>query len=316
MKGDRNMLSPGDEVPFAAFLLPKVLRVIPDAAVAIDSGGRILCVNSRTEHLFGYSRGELTGRPIEILVPERDRRHHAELRHGVKLTEAYRPMGQSSAWFTARRKDGTEFPADISLCSVATTTGTTVIAVVMNATARKNFEVELRRSANTDSLTGVLNSGAFEDYLTQALARHHRYGNVGAVLMADIDGFKKINDTHGHAVGDEVLKTVAARIRDSCREVDVVARVGGDEFMVLLEDIDTVAAIDTSVARIHVALDKPVLLDGHTIDVRTSIGVAYFPADGTDPHTLRSRADKAMYAVKASGGGAVRRYRKQPDSTG
>ena len=173
--------------------------------------------------------------------------------------------------------------------------------VTRDVTAEKLAQRAAYELAHYDALTGLFNRTMLAGLLERALARARRHGRPLAVLFVDLDGFKQINDTLGHAVGDVVLQVVARRLRDAVRSEDALARLGGDEFLVILEDYAG-AAPDDAVRRLLATLAQPMFMEGRELRLSASIGVATFPGDSADADTLVRQADMAMYRVKASGG--------------
>ena len=177
-----------------------------------------------------------------------------------------------------------------------------------NSRLRANQE-QLERMARYDPLTGAANRMLLEDRIAQAVTRARRSGRGAAVLLIDLDGFKMVNDTRGHAAGDQVLKALADRMTAAVRESDTVARIGGDEFVVLLEDMDgpedAIAVADKLVME---AREPFLLATGGLCWISASIGIAFCPKDGSDVHTLLRHADEAMYSVKSSGKNGQRAY--------
>jgi diguanylate cyclase (GGDEF)-like protein len=160
-----------------------------------------------------------------------------------------------------------------------------------------------QRQALHDALTGLPNRSLLQDRLEQAIRAAARDGRAAAVLLIDLDGFKQVNDTLGHAHGDGVLQRVAAQLSETVRDVDTVARLGGDEFAVVLPDVDPEGGVSEVLGRLHMALDVPVAAGGLQLHVSASIGVAVFPDHGQDAETLVRRADMAMYQAKRSNSG-------------
>ena len=166
----------------------------------------------------------------------------------------------------------------------------------------------LYRQANYDSLTGLVNRQAFSDRVSEAVRRAGRDGHRGAVLFLDLDRFKQINDTEGHAVGDEVLRQIAMRLERHVRSTDTVCRLGGDEFAIIAAEYDSDAVITGLCRRLIDTINEPVEVEGHRHEIDVSIGVSLFPDDGTDVGTLLMKADVAMYEAKSQSGSAFSFY--------
>ncbi len=177
-----------------------------------------------------------------------------------------------------------------------------LIGTVQDITARRSAQERLVELAEYDVLTGLPNRSLFRDRLSQAIARARRSSGLLAVMFVDLDHFKEINDTLGHAAGDTVLKTTATRLREQFRQADTVARLGGDEFTVILENVATEAEVAAVADKICDALRLPIILNGGHQTVHASIGIALYPRDGTDMDTLVGVADLAMYDAKRLGG--------------
>jgi diguanylate cyclase (GGDEF)-like protein len=163
---------------------------------------------------------------------------------------------------------------------------------------RDEIETQLQESAVTDALTGMRNRAAFIEHLDQAVLRARREGRRFGLLFVDLDNFKRINDTLGHAVGDDLLREVAGRIEATVRDSDVAARLGGDEFIVLVDDCPNIQALAD---RLLAALREPFAIGGHALDATASIGAALYPEHGVDGIDLMRSADLAMYRAKAEG---------------
>ncbi|WP_168798595.1 diguanylate cyclase [Herbaspirillum sp. ST 5-3] len=160
---------------------------------------------------------------------------------------------------------------------------------------------ETRRHANHDELTGLPNRRLFKDRMRQALAQAARKNRLVALVLVDLDGFKAINDSFGHSVGDELLRIVAERLNGSTRLSDTACRYGGDEFVVLFPDLSDRASVEAVTAKVRACFDKPCVLGGRSINVKASIGCAVYPDDAEDMGDLLHRADKAMYGFKIGG---------------
>jgi diguanylate cyclase len=290
-----------------------VLEAAPDALVVVDRTGRIVQLNSPAEQLFGYTRAELLGQPVEVLVPERDRAAHQRHRASFQAEALRRPMGAGPE-LNGRRQDGTEFPVEISLSPLVTGRGTLVLAAIRDISARKRAEAErshllreraiyaeISRLARHDPLTGLPNRILLHDRLGGAIASAGRRGCLLAVLFLDLDRFKQVNDSLGHSTGDRLLRAVADRLVATVRSSDVVSRQGGDEFVVLLSEIDHRDDAMLAASKIIGAVAGPHRVGTHDLHATASIGIAVYPGDGTDAETLIKNADIAMYYAKDHG---------------
>lgn len=401
-----------------------LLEFAPDAIVISNAHGRISVVNSQAEKLFGYSKAELKGQAIEILIPARLRGDHDRYRKEYHGQPHPRPMGAGMDIFCVR-KDGSEFPGDISLGPLETSEGRLVMAVVRDVTERRlleaqnreaaryarslieasldplvtissegtitdvnhatevatgvareqligsdfayyftepdmarngyrqaflngmvrdwpltlesvsgqkldvlynasvyadesgkvqgvfaaardvterrKFERELSYQATHDALTKLPNRVLFQDRLQQAIAHSRRAERNVAVLFLDLDNFKQVNDTLGHAIGDSLLCEVAERISNVLREGDTVARFGGDEFVILLQEGLAVADLDGITRKILNSIGAPYDIKGNLLYANASMGITIAPLDGDNPEALLRNADTAMYAAKGLG---------------
>ena len=281
-----------------------LLETAPDAMVIVDESGRIVLVNSQTERLFGYARDELIGELVEMLVPERFASEHPKHRKAFAVDPQARPMGSDLDLY-ARRKDGTEFPVEISLGPLETEEGTLISSAIRDVTERKLARDALTYQARHDSLTGLPNRGLFLDRLEHAIDRAKRSHSMLAVLFLDIDDFKLVNDTLGHEAGDRLLVEMTPRLRGALRPGDTVARFGGDEFVVLCEDLSSELDATRIAERIAFACSRPVTLGPHQHLVTISGGVVVVDRGSSTATELLRDADAAMYRAKATGKGRV-----------
>jgi diguanylate cyclase (GGDEF)-like protein/PAS domain S-box-containing protein len=278
-----------------------LLETAPDPIVEIDNDGRIVLANARTDELFGYERSEIVKRPIEKLFSERSREVVAERFHGIiSGTDAAGSLvlGQDM-W--GLRKDGTEFPVDVTVSTVETDEGLVITSIIRDVTDRKRFETQLKHLADHDALTELFNRRRFEEELSEYAEHARRYNETGAVLLLDLDRFKFVNDTHGHKAGDEVIRAVGSALRDSVRQSDIVARLGGDEFAVLLKNVHRAEAERVAGLMLETVRARELPLAGHRTTMTTSIGIAPFGDDAITENLLVN-ADLAMYEAKEAGG--------------
>jgi diguanylate cyclase (GGDEF)-like protein/PAS domain S-box-containing protein len=249
-------------------------------------------VSDACKALLGYRANELTGTPIT------DYMHPDDL--AVTRASIIRVMnGQPHFDFRNRyiRKDGGI--VHILWAAFWSEEVGARIGVARDVTALSQAEEELRFLAHHDPLTKLTNRSLFNDRLDSALRAAHRHNSTLALLFLDINDFKGINDVHGHAVGDRVLCMIARRLEGCVRETDTVARMGGDEFTVLLTDIQSEVAVSEKMAQILAVMAEPLGAEFGGINMPScSIGVAFYPADGEDADTLLSHADDDMYRIK------------------
>lgn len=269
-----------------------------EAIVITDSDNRILAVNPAFTRQTGYGIDEVRGEDPRILAS------------GQTPAETYRAMwaalSQSGYWqgeLLCRRKDNSLYPKWMSVSVVRGPDGRTThyIASFTDISARKLAEAQISQLAYHDALTGLLNRFSLQSQLEQALAMARREKRALAVVFLDLDRFKTINDTMGHAVGDGLLIEVARRLRDNVRHSDVIARLGGDEFVVVLTEVEDATAAARVAEKILQALAQPYRIDHHTLHSTASLGLAFYPDDGDDVDTLMKSADTAMYHAKSLG---------------
>jgi diguanylate cyclase (GGDEF)-like protein/PAS domain S-box-containing protein len=297
-----------------------LLASAPDAIIVVGEDGRIRLANALAETMFDYGQQELIGLTVDALVPEGLRSAHARHRVTYLKDPATRPMGLGLD-LAARRKDGTEFPVEIGLSSHSSAEGRMITCIVSDITERKRLEEEMAFLAYHDKLTGLANKARFDDHLEVALARAGRARDIVAVLCMDIDGLKLVNDGLGHAAGDELIAETASRLRSVARETDVVARQGGDEFLVLLADLPqdsdgsfrgAARAVEEVAGRIRDQFEAPFHVADTDLDVTVSVGISICPLDASDARTLLRNADIAMYRSKETGTGDFVLYAEDP----
>ncbi|WP_290787707.1 sensor domain-containing diguanylate cyclase [Halomonas sp.] len=272
-------------------LYPKLINLMLDTVFVVDGDNQIVFVSDACEALLGYRADELTGTTIL------DYMHPDDL--AASLASIIRVMnGQPHVDFRNRyiRKDGGIVHI---LWSARWYEEEGVrIGVARDVTALRQAEEELRYLAHHDPLTGLTNRSLFYDRLDSALHAAHRHQSGLALLFLDLNDFKLINDVHGHAVGDRVICSVARRLEGCVRETDTVARMGGDEFIVLLTDVLSADAVYRKVEQILAVVAEPLGADLMGVVPSCSIGVACYPGDGKDADALLSHADSDMYRIK------------------
>ena len=270
-----------------------------DGIVTADSAGTIATVNRAAVRMFGYRPDEIVGRTFDLLMP-------ADAAQPGNAIAGPRPGGDVD--LRARRKDGSRFPIDLAVSEVDSVKGRVSVAVIRDVTHKQEAENRLIHMANHDALTGLPNRALLLDRLQRLGARAKRSKIPFGVLFLDLDRFKIVNDSVGHAVGDAVLKIVAARLGECVRDDDTVARLGGDEFVVALAEVASPDRAANVAERIRRAIEEPMLMDGREVFISTSTGISLYPRDGTEVETLLKNADSAMYQAKVTGSGTYRFY--------
>ena len=283
--------------------LQMVLQNANDAYVCIDHNGVIRDWNQQAEQSFGWSSQEAIGRRLdEMIIPVTMREaHRAGLRHYLATGELN--VLNRRVELTAVRRDGTPLPVEVRVSPLSIDGKTIFSAFLHDITERKQVEAIREHEATHDPLTGLLNRRGMFDLLSQAIARVKRTRASLALLFIDLDGFKQINDTHGHEAGDAVLREVAARLQASIRQTDTAARLGGDEFTVILENIKHgIPDANMLAQKILETLQHPIQLDSVTATISASIGISmHHPDDERSADQLVNAADSAMYTAKHAG---------------
>ena len=292
----RDKLLSGSERRFRA-----LIEAAPDAMVIVNWHGHIALVNAQFEKIFGYPRKEILGQNVGVLVPERLRDGHREHMRGFMKAPKTRPMGQRSSELLGRRKDGSEFPIEISLSPLESTEGLLISAVIRDVTARKLDEERLRHLAHHDDLTGLYNRRSFEEHLMREIAVANRHGREGTLLLIDVDGLKDVNDTLGHAQGDELLRNVSQMISSRTRETDIVARIGGDEFALLLPATDVEGARRLANDVLVAVRENGMVLGAQRLRASACAGIAGFGVEQTTAQDVMVAADLALYEAKDQG---------------
>jgi diguanylate cyclase (GGDEF)-like protein/PAS domain S-box-containing protein len=289
-----------------------LLESVSEGIFGTDEDGITTFVNPAAAHMLGYELNELLGTSMHDMI------HHCHP-DGTQYSREECPLEgtliegkpchvtDEVLW----RKDGTSFPVEYRGTPVWHEGVLSGAVVTFNdISARKQAEEQLERQAFYDSLTGLPNRVLLQDRLEQMMVHARRHNQMGALLFLDLDQFKTVNDTLGHASGDILLKEMALRLRGTIRREDTAARMGGDEFVVLLsglpDDTDRAVNIIRHIAqKMHQRLSVPVNLRGHRLQVTSSIGIAMFPFNSDDADAILMQADTAMYRAKEVGSGGT-----------
>ena len=286
------------------------LEAAPDGILIVDDTGTILKANPATELLTGYSPDELTGQSVSMFLPQHMRSKHNHLVKSFFLHPVSRPMGMVSL-LQLQRKDGLPVPVDIALGHCTMDDRSAAVVFLRDMTEMKRLQDDMHYQATHDGLTGLVNRWMFMQHFEQAIQRARRSGRTMALLLLDLDEFKDVNDSHGHAAGDQALVEVARRLRSGLRAGDVIARLGGDEFTVLLPDVPSMEHVLQVAQKLQRSLSARCQLKMGEVSLGASIGIAAFPDDAQDSGTLMRFADMAMYAAKAHGRGTHAMYKPE-----
>ena len=267
----------------------------PSLILITDAAGTIEYVNPKFTQVTGYTSEEAVGKKPSILKSGR---------HGVEFyAQMWQTFGAGSEWrgeICNRTKDGREYWAMTSISPILGEGGGIAhyVGVAEDITKKILQEEHIKFLALHDALTGLPNRNLFMDRLTQAISFAERHKTVAVVMYVDLDDFKQVNDRHGHAAGDQVLREAASRLTRCIRTADSVARVGGDEFVIILQDIREEREIELVARRVLERFQEPFPAGEAQCRVGASIGIALCPEDGRDVDTLLRKADMAMYAIK------------------
>jgi diguanylate cyclase (GGDEF)-like protein/PAS domain S-box-containing protein len=268
-----------------------MLDLLPDAVCVVDAAGTFLFVSAGFERIFGYSREEVLGRTTFELIHPEDR--------AATLQQAEQVMsGEFQRHFRNRylHKDG--HIVDVQWSARLSAEHGVRIAVAREIADLRRAEQELEHLASHDPLTGLPNRHRLQWELRRALAHAEKSGDHFALLYLDLDGFKETNDRGGHEAGDRVLREVAQRLQDSIRQGDLVARMGGDEFVILLPGCHDANAANKVATVLRSRLRASYIVADSVVHLGASVGIACYPVDGKDPETLLAQADRSMYAAK------------------
>jgi diguanylate cyclase (GGDEF)-like protein/PAS domain S-box-containing protein len=279
-------------------LAGKVFTHAREGIMITDAFNRIVEVNDTFCNITGYSRAEILGKNPRVLSSGRQSPDF--------YREMWRSLNTTGAWVGElwnRRKDG-QFYAELKTISTVSDAQGKVqnfVALFSDITQIKTYQQRLEHVAHYDILTNLPNRLLLSDRLNQAMIHSQRQQKLVGVAYLDLDGFKAVNDTHGHDVGDELLIIVAQRMKAALREADTLARIGGDEFIAVLSELEHAEAAEPVLKRLLEAAAAPVPIDTLTLQVSASIGVAIYPWDGSEADQLMRCADHAMYQAKQLG---------------
>jgi diguanylate cyclase (GGDEF)-like protein/PAS domain S-box-containing protein len=280
-------------------LSAQVFEASNEALAILDHRFRVLSINPAMARISGYEQADLVGRHCsELLTAGR-----IDSRAWLSTATRIQRDGHWAGELTLTRPDHSDYPATVCIDAVAREDGAPshFVVSVSDISEQKRTEQRLRHLAEYDALTGLPNRVLLLDRLSNAILAARRHDHHLAVLFVDLDRFKNINDSLGHAVGDEVLRQVAGRLGALVRASDTVSRLGGDEFVVLLGELDSPAHAASVAGKMLRSLASPFHLNGNELTVTPSIGISVFPEDGDNRDILLKNADAAMYHAKENG---------------
>lgn len=279
------------------------LDAIGDAVLVIDPEGRVIYLNKVAKKLTGWTGSDALGRSVDDVFFVID----GVSRHRVK-NPAQRAIKEGQVVALALgsilvRRDGSDLAIEDSAAPIYDAAGKLAGAVIVFHDARQSGSVTQKMSylAQHDYLTGLPNRVLMQERLTQAIGMAKRHQKHIAVLFLDLDDFKQINDSYGHAVGDQLLQSVAEQILTCVRSTDTVSRQGGDEFIILLSEVEAREDAAHIANKLLAELSTPRTIGGHVINITPSIGISIYPENGDDADSLLLHADMAMYSSKKSG---------------
>lgn len=281
--------------------LRNILHTSHDAFVGVDHNGSIIEWNQQAENMFGWRYDEAIGQQMaEMIIPENYREAHqrgmqrfTDTGHGKVLNKRIE--------LEALRKGGETFPTEMAITYLSNAGHYEFYAFIQDISLRKNEEQKLRNLASIDVLTGLKNRSHFNTTLPEAMARSRRNQSNMALLYLDIDHFKSINDNLGHEAGDKILKEFSRRLHHVLREVDIICRLGGDEFTIIAEGVADDDGAGIVASNILQELKSGGWLNNPELKITSSIGIAIYDGRTVEPDHLVALADKAMYKAKHSG---------------
>ena len=276
-----------------------VLENAADAVFVIHPDGRLVYVNQQVTRMLGYGVDELLSMSVADVVPLE------EIESTRSLLEQLKAQGQMRAEMSLKCRDGSSVPVELNAVSLP---DGNLYGACRDITERRRYEVQLEYQATHDTLTGLANRNLLTDRIEQSIANASRTGHWVAAMLLDIDRFKLINDSLGHATGDALLQEVAKRLSGCVRSGDTVARLGGDEFMVVLSDMSTEDGAAALARKLLGAVAQPIRAGQHEIVITASLGVSLYPRDGELAPTLFKNADVAMYRAKELGRNSFQFY--------
>ena len=287
----------GSEMKFRS-----VFQSASDAIFLVDQRGNILLWNNASESIFGYREAEIIGKPAISLMSDKYKRKALKVGLRKTIEKVLNPLSGKAIESTGKRKDKSEFPLELSVSVWRTNRGIFYTAIVRDITNRRAVEQLLLHEATHDALTGLPNRSQFTEILKGAIKKAEADENYKfAVLFLDLDRFKIINDGLGHVMGDKLLVAISRRLAHCLRPKDTVARFGGDEFTILLNNLENNDYAVEIAERLQEELIQPFTIDGHEVYTSASVGITFSDAAKRRPEDFLRDADTAMYQAKRAG---------------
>ena len=279
------------------------LNSLGDAVISTDLAGNVTYLNAMAEGMTGWSRQEAFGRPLQEVLEIIDGESREPALNPLAMAVLHNKSVGLSANCLLIRRDGHESAIEDTAAPIHDRRGRVTGAVIVFHDVGLARAMSLRMSylAQHDFLTQLPNRMLLNDRLTQAITLAQRHGQSLAVLFLDVDHFKHVNDSLGHAIGDQLLQSVARRLVESVRSSDTVSRQGGDEFVILLPEVGRAEDAALAADKILAAVSRPHRIDSQDVHVTVSVGIGVFPADGADAEPLLKSADLALFHAKAQG---------------
>ena len=284
-----------------------IFNAAVDAIMVINARGILQAANRSAEVLFGFSSDEMLGKNISMLMPAPYAQEHDGYLNNYSASGERKIIGIGRE-VTGQHKDGSCFPMHLSIGEFRQDDHQLFVGICHDISERRKFTEHIAFLAKYDGLTGCANRHEFIEGLSTIIDACQTSGQKVAVLFIDLDGFKSINDNHGHQVGDRLLKMTAERFQKTLRDSDLLGRVGGDEFVVSIILDSKGETASHIAARLLESLKEPFVINNRALIVGASIGISLFPDDGLTADEVMNEADIAMYQAKVEGGGCIRLF--------
>lgn len=289
-----------------------ILNAISDVLVTMDVKGNIMTCNRAVKNMFGYTADEIIGENLLFLVNTAHIIPESDMEKFIATLEEDEKLRKQNG--VGHKKNGSTFPIELNIREVFINEQKQFTIVISDVTERHESEVLIREMALHDSLTGLANRNLLHQRLDIAMRMAKRMDKKISVMFLDLDGFKPVNDMFGHATGDKLLRIVANRLENCAREIDTVARIGGDEFAIISTNIENETDVTKASQRVLDSIKKPIIINGNSHHIGTSIGISFFPMDSENPEELFRMADVALYQAKNDGKSVYRLYNPEMDA--